>query len=294
MNHRIANYVVAYEATERGRDAVELGVALARLTGAELRLCLVLPTLTSIPAKVPTGGADFESLLLEQADLWLAEGSSFVPEGVVATTHTFWAESTSEGLIEAATEFLSDRIIVGAWRGGILNRFAIGSVANALLHASPVPIGLAPHGYRAPAAITRITCAVGTRSGWRELLDSTAAMAEGLAVDLRFVTLVEVDAAKARSRLVAETAVSEAHLADVLAYFASVSDTAGTVTTAIASGANIEAATAALDWQRSEIAIVGSSRLASPSRIFIGATANKMLHSLPVPLIVVPTEGLAS
>ena len=37
-----------------------------------------------------------------------------------------------------------------------------------------------------------------------------------------------------------------------------------------------------------EIVFVGSSRLASPSRLFLGSTANRMLRTLPVPLIVVP------
>ena len=51
----------------------------------------------------------------------------------------------------------------------------------------------------------------------------------------------------------------------------------------------MEAAVEALDWQPSEIAFVGSSRLAQPTTIFLGITAHRMLHALPVPLIVVPT-----
>ena len=60
---RTANYVVAYEATDRGRDAVQLGVALARLTAAELRICLILPTSSAVPAKVPAGASEYGSLL---------------------------------------------------------------------------------------------------------------------------------------------------------------------------------------------------------------------------------------
>ena len=33
-----------------------------------------------------------------------------------------------------------------------------------------------------------------------------------------------------------------------------------------------------------------SSRLAQPRRLFLGSTAAKMLHELPVPMIVVPRE----
>ena len=42
------------------------------------------------------------------------------------------------------------------------------------------------------------------------------------------------------------------------------------------------------------LAVVGSSRLAEPRRLFLGSTAAKMLHELPVPMVVVPrTRGHA-
>jgi nucleotide-binding universal stress UspA family protein len=280
-----ANYVVAYEATERGREAIELGVALARLTGAELRICLVLPQRTAVPAKVPSSSADYEGIIARQAQLWLDEAIGTIPADVVATSHLLWAESTSEGLIEAATTFDSDRIVVGASRTGILQRFTIGSVANALLHASPVPVALAPRGYRAGERISRITCAIGTRPGWEALLDSMVAVSEGLDVELRFVTLVEVDAGASAP------VSSDAHLPTVLDYFNARQKTDGLVSTEVAVGPTVEAAVENLDWRDDEIAFVGSSRLASPSRIFLGTTAHRMLHSLPVPLIVVPNDA---
>ena len=283
---RRANYVVAYEATERGREAIELGVALARLTDSELRICLVLPQSTSVPAKVPNSAADFVGIVAQQAQLWLDEAAAFVPAAVDASTHLLWAESTSEGLIEAATSFDSDRIVVGAARTGILRRFTIGSVANALLHASPVPVALAPRGYRAPEQISRITCAIGTRPGWQALLDSMVAISEDLEVELRFVTLVEVDAGSSRP------VSSDAHLLTVLDYFSEREKTRGILSTEVAEGPSVEAAVEALGWRDDEIAFVGSSRLASPSRIFLGTTANRMLHSLPVPLIVVPNDAV--
>ena len=285
---RVANYVVAYEATERGNDTVELGVALARLTHSELRLCLVLAHQSStVTARVgAVSSSDYQALLEEQALEWLEQGQAHVPDDVVATTHLLYADSTTEGLLETARTFDSDRIVVGASRRGLMNRFTIGSVANSLLHASPVPVALAPRGYKAPAKLTRITCAIGTRPGWKTLLDSLVAFSEDLTVDLRFVTLVEVDAGR---RHPADDSESQAHLASVLDYFQSRSKTQGAITTEVASGLSIEAAVEALDWQPSEVAFVGSSRLAQPTTIFLGITAHRMLHALPVPLIVVPT-----
>jgi len=278
------NYLIAYEATERGREAIQLGIALARLTGAELRICIVMPRQSVVPAKVSAGVADYQELLQKQADEWLETAAASIPGDVVATTHTVWAESATEGLLRAADGLDSDRIIVGAARSGLFGRFSIGSVANGLLHASPVPVALAPRGYRAPARITRVTCAIGTRPGWENLLDSMVAISENLDVELRFITLVQVGTAP-----VVTAEDSQEHLATVLEYFSARATFLGTPSTEVGEGDNIEDAVDAMDWRSDEIVFVGSSRLASPSRLFLGTTANRMLRTLPVPLVVVPT-----
>jgi nucleotide-binding universal stress UspA family protein len=284
-----ANYVVAYEATDRGKDAVALGVALARLTAAELRIVLVLPFEVGQPAKAAPAASTYFSLLQAQGEEWLAVALALVPGDVTATAHIVWADTTSEGLIQAATDFHTDRIVVGAGRGGMLGRYSIGSVANALLHASPVPVALAPAGYVSPAAISRITCAIGTRKGWAALLGSMVAISDGLDVPLRFVTLVEVDASR-KDLQKSAGAIGKAHLVEVLDHFNARASGSGSVTTEIAEGTSLEAAVDALDWRKDEIVFVGSSRLAQRGRIFLGTTASRMLHALPVPLIVVPIE----
>jgi nucleotide-binding universal stress UspA family protein len=55
-----------------------------------------------------------------------------------------------------------------------------------------------------------------------------------------------------------------------------------------APGDTVEDAVANLSWLPGEVVLVGSSRLAQPRRLFLGSTAAKMLHELPVPMIVVP------
>ena len=56
----------------------------------------------------------------------------------------------------------------------------------------------------------------------------------------------------------------------------------------VAEGRSIEAAIDKLTWDDGEIVLIGSSRLARSRSIFLGTTANKMLRSLPVPMVVVP------
>lgn len=53
-------------------------------------------------------------------------------------------------------------------------------------------------------------------------------------------------------------------------------------------GTSMGDAVSRLEFAASEVAIVGSSRLAQPKRIFLGRTANKMMRVLAVPMIVVP------
>jgi nucleotide-binding universal stress UspA family protein len=59
-------------------------------------------------------------------------------------------------------------------------------------------------------------------------------------------------------------------------------------------GRTIEEAIDEIEWDAGELVIVGSSRLARHRQIFLGATANKMLRALPVPMVVVPREWVRS
>ena len=44
----------------------------------------------------------------------------------------------------------------------------------------------------------------------------------------------------------------------------------------------------AMPWEDGEIVLISSNRLAQNRSIFLGTTANKMLRSLPVPMVVIP------
>ena len=61
--------------------------------------------------------------------------------------------------------------MVGAASNGVFKRFTVGSVANGLLHASPVPVALAPRGYNRRDPLTRLTVMTGMREGWQAVLD---------------------------------------------------------------------------------------------------------------------------
>jgi nucleotide-binding universal stress UspA family protein len=280
--------VVGYTATETGGDAVAVAARLALATGSALEVVLVLPEADRSVITPPDSG--YERHLREQADGWLAEAVTAVPDAVGTRQHVTYGESFAEGLIAAAATFAASHIVIGAAQGGSRGRHRLGTVARELLYSADVPVVLAPEGSRDldPAVgVTRITAAIGTRPGTDVLREEAVALATATGAPLRLVSLVSVDLPASVDTGVIRVA-GAAHAADVLARVRAALPDGIAAEAVTAEGDSIQEAVANLSWQPGEIALVGSSRLAQPRRLFLGSTAGKMLHELPVPMMVVP------
>jgi len=199
--------------------------------------------------------------------------------------------------VRRAEEFGASHIVVGAANGGLRGRHRLGSVATELLHSSNVPVVLAPEGARRvdPAiGVTRITAAIGTRPGAEALLEEATSLAESTGAELRLLSLVTVDLPASVDTGVIRIA-GAAHADQVLSQARENLSGVTEAEAIVGRGDSIEDAVQHLSWEPGELAIVASSRLAQPRRLFLGSTAAKMLHELPVPMIVVPrtraTEG---
>ena len=280
--------VVGYTATDAGADAVALGARIARAIGATLDLVVVLPRDERRVATPPSAG--YDRYLREQATGWLEDASRAVPVGVARSGHVRYGDSFAAGLVAAADEFGASHIVVGAANGGLRGRHRLGTVATELLHSSDVPVVLAPEGARHGApdlGISRITTAIGTRPGADVLLDESVALAAASGSPLRLVSLVSVDLPPSVDTGVIRLA-GAAHADEVLTSALEALPEGIRADVVVARGERVEDAVTHLDWEPGELAIVGSSRLAQPRRLFLGSTAAKMLHELPVPMIVVP------
>ncbi|MBU4464550.1 MAG: universal stress protein [Actinobacteria bacterium] len=280
--------VAGYTATAAGADAVTLGARLAAASGAQLDIVLVLPS--DERSVITPSDAGYDRLLREQAATWLSEAAALLGDKVTHRTHVRYAESFAEGLLAYADEIAASHIVIGAANGGTRGRHRLGTVAAELLHTSDVPVVLAPEGARelpVSLGVTRVTAAIGTRPGADALLDEAVSLTAATHSALRLVSLVSVDLPTSVNTGVIRIA-GAAHAVDVLAQ-ARDGLPEGIVAEAVtAEGESIEDAVTHLDWQLGEIAVVGSSRLAQPRRLFLGSTAAKMLHELAVPMIVVP------
>lgn len=282
-------YVVGYQSDERGVDALALGVAIARAQGAQLYVILVLgEDAPYVPADQETNPQG-KRVNPDERQVRTAQRTvlELVPEDVEVEFHVRQGRSPAAVLIETAIEVEAALIVVGAASNGLLKRYTVGTVANALLHASPVPVALAPRGYRRSDPIERLTAFIGQRPGTDAAVDVALVAAGRRDVPLRLVSLVQlgergdrgedIDAARRHANAVLADAVQRlprGHEARV----------------EVVHGRTFEEAVDSIDWLAGELVIIGSSRLAQKRRLFLGSIANKVLRVLPVPLVVVPLE----
>jgi len=284
----IGRMVVGYTATPSGEDAVALGARLAAASGSALDIVVVLPAEDRSVITPPD--ASYDRYLKGKAAGWLETATTEIPDSVSVTTNVRYADSFAEGLVAEAAEVGASHIVVGAANGGHRGRHRLGSVATELLHSSNFPVVLAPEGSRrveASNGITRITAAIGTRPGADALLEEATSLAAATGAELRLLSLVTVDLPASVDTGVIRIA-GAAHADEVLARARAAVSGVPDPEVIVGRGGSIEEAVQHLSWEPGEVAVVGSSRLAQPRRLFLGSTAAKMLHELPVPMIVVP------
>ncbi len=97
------------------------------------------------------------------------------------------ARSTSAGLLEVAAQHDASMLALGSSTAGVLGRVAFGSVAERLLHSSPLPVALAPRGFRCSTdnRLTELTAAYGATEGADQLVVAVAGVAARVGAALR-------------------------------------------------------------------------------------------------------------
>jgi nucleotide-binding universal stress UspA family protein len=281
-------YVVGYGPRQRGVDGVNLAATLARSSGATLDLVAVLPSAAPTFHMYSPDHA-FNQEVEEQGREWLRDGLAHVPDGVSADSQLRHAESITSGLLDAVNE--SDRgeaglIVIGTRHRVRAKRFGVGSLSDSLLHASPVPVALAPKGYRVHPGVSRITCAVGMAPGAEDVLARAIRLAGEWKVPLRVMSLVAVgeDSRQQWTELAAR------HAATLAAQAEAALGAASGVTSVVGEGDSLGGAVRGLEFADDEVVVIGSSRLAAPKRLFVGHSASKIIRALTVPLIVFPRD----
>ena len=287
-------YIVGLSADRGGQDALSLGRMLARTGNVTLTVCMILPEVWGHPslARVDTEYARF---LEQHAEEAIAEARAFLGESVQAEYVTKSAHSATEGLVATAAETEASLVVLGSARHGPLGRFTVGSVTNEILHSAQVPVVLTPRGHRpsSEARLRRVTCAFAGSTRSRTAFDAAVQLSRRHGVPLRLTTLVVRDRQMYPSqvgydaeRLVAEQWRAQALQSQEKALSELPVDVE--VEASVVAGRDWEEALDSLPWEEGEVLVVGSSRLGSVARIFLGSNSTKIVRSSPVPVLVVP------
>src|SRR5918994_6997190 len=289
------NYLVALTAMG-GRDALYLGRMLARSGDVTLSVCVVVPQTWDHPSPARVD-AEYAAFLDRYAEEAIAGAREFLRDTVRAEYTSTTAPSATEGLIATATERGAVLIALGSARHGPLGRFTLGGITNEMLHVSPVPVALAPRGYRpsSEARLRRVTCAFSGSTQSLSAFDAAVQLSSRHGVPLRLTTFVVRDRQMYPSqvgydaeRLVAEQWRAQALEAQEKA-LATLPDVA--VEAGIVEGRGWEEALDSLPWEEGEVLVVGSSRLGPIARVFLGSNSTKIVRSSPVPVLVIPRSA---
>ncbi|GAA2151654.1 nucleotide-binding universal stress UspA family protein [Humibacillus xanthopallidus] len=293
--------VVAYTAQDSGRSALELASVLSRSTGEPLLVAVVVTTPHAAGAPEFVDGnylgpmTDWGSSVLDQA-------RANLPGDIAATFVVRQASSIPRGLLELAEESGASAVVLGSSSKGSLGRISLGSVTDRLVHSAPLPVVLAPLGYRAgPASrIRRVSIGYGGSKDLAHTAEAGAGLAETVGASLRVVSFavrppkrlyggVEESAdelvvdrwvVRMKEELVTQlTAADAGRLGDRLAR-----------SLVVAEGATWSQAVWGVDWNDGDLLVVGPSSSAPAARLFLGSRASKIVRSAPVPVYLVPSS----
>ncbi len=281
---------VSYLATPTGDDGVALAGALARTFGASIDVVLVVRE--ELPDGHP-GRAQYQDFLVQRGKDWIARPVRMLSAtGATVGGNVLVGESTAESLLNFAEEKDSDLIVLGGARDGFFGGHVIGPVASALLHSSPIPVALAPRWYAEdpPQRLTSVTAAVPTRPEDNPL-SFALTLASAAELPIRMLSLVSSESFADAENQAELRQIQISATEENLAVAARAVPDAPEIESLVADGRTLESALRKLNWNSSDLLIVGSSRFAAPRRIFLGSTGARILAGTDAPVIVVPREG---
>jgi len=294
--------LVGVDPGHRSAAVVQLGELLARSLDAGLVVAAITP-----PAWSPiVRGADTEwqRYARDSANVVLDHAASLLADGVKsgelkAEFLLHEASSARRGILEVADDHGAALVVVGSSAAGPIGRITIGSEVDALLHASPVPVAIAPRGYRVRrgARITRVTAGYSGSDASADLVIGAAGIAADGGASLRLASFAvrPPGPVTTASGLHAEDAVlagwreqMSADAAELLADISELPRTPASVEAVVGIGATWEHAMEDIEWTDDDVLVVGSSSVGPLARVFVGSHAAKVVRHSPVPVIVVP------
>lgn len=292
--------VVGYAPDGRGRAVLHLAGMLARSGGDDLVLCAIVPAAwPPSPARVD---AEYRAHLDREAQEALERAHERIGGNLEISTVVRHARSVPAGLLEIADQHDASLIVTGSAASGGAGTVTLGSTTSRLLHSSPLPVALAPRGFRtgADARVTRVTAAFGGSGD--DLVVGAAGVAARVGARLRLASFAvhprppytagvgrEADDALVREWMQEIEAAQRAALERVRDLPSVPPDCEA----AVGRGETWQDALEDVDWEDGDVLAVGSSSIGPLARVFLGSRSAKIVQHSPVPAVVVP-RGVAA
>ncbi|MBU3706969.1 MAG: universal stress protein [Mycobacterium sp.] len=288
--------VVGYLAGKSGAAPLHLAVGAARALRTTLTVATIVPRPWTYPspARVDAEYAAWADELAADSAREAQRLLGALP-AVEVRFHSHAHRSVSGGLVEGVTESGADVLVLGSAATGALGQVVVGSTADRLLHSCPVPVAIAPRGYRGARGglLTRITCGYPGTAESVEVVRRTATLAQRLGVPLRVITF----AVRGRTMYPPEVglhaedsilAAWEEQAGEMLARLRSDGVVDADVELEVVSGNGWDQALDDADWLDGEILALGTSPRGDIARVFLGSRGAKIVRHSPVPVLVLP------
>lgn len=289
--------VVGYLAGKSGRAPLHLAVAAARTLQTTLTVATIVPKPWTFPspARVDAEYAAWADQLAADSAREAQRELHAIGQTVEVRYHSHAHRSVSGGLLDVVTELGAELLVLGSSSNGQLGQVVVGSSADWLLHSSPVPIAIAPRGYRGPrsGSLSRITCGF---TGMPESVDMVRRMAEAakrLEVPLRVITF----AVRGRTMFPPEVSLHaedsvlaawEQQAAEMLEQLRTDGVVGDDVPLQVVAGNDWGEALDDAEWQDGEILALGTAPRGDIARVFLGTRGTKIMRVSPVPVLVLP------
>lgn len=273
--------LLGYDGSDGAKDAVELCRAIAPRDAWVIAVDVL-----------PDPGAPSETFrLMTSAEFPLPEDffepvASRLPGCRVDTT-TYVGDSPARVFESVAGEVAIDLIVIGSPHRGAIGRVLLGSVGEALLHGSPVPIATAPRGYasRPPDGPKTVAVAYDGGAESRAALAYAESIASARHATLELLTVERpVDPV---GGAIAYTLSLPEDIDDLQRQALQEVDPSLDLRRRTLHGPTAEAIADACE-EDVDLLVVGSRGYGTLERVLLGSTSTVLIHKAPCPVVVVP------
>jgi nucleotide-binding universal stress UspA family protein len=283
--------IVGVDASDRSRDALELGQALNE-PGGRLVVVYAHPfgELSSLLAE-----GDEQRLVREAAESVARQAYDVLDDATEREMRIVAERSPAAALQQLALESEGGLIVVGSSERSGLGKVLAGSVAEALLSGAPVPVAVAPGGYasatRPPARL--IGCAFDGSAEARHALRYAAELGPRLGADIQIIgvhqpVIFGVSVSGTLGYRSANDALREAMQTKLDGARDQLDSGAG-ATTLLLEGP--VATTLITQSAELDLLVAGSRGYGPVRRVLVGSVSRALVREASCPVVVVPRPG---